>query len=212
MCTTGWAAGGPYDRIFVSFAVRRVPQALVEQLAPGGRALMTLATSSPSWPDLAVIERRRDGSVEAQLRAVEFGHRAGAGFDRLFLSAAFRAEITTGDGWTQRSRLAPPADTARGMWLALNHLYPGLVETTARFVAQRYTPPRRSYTRTGPTRADRQVRAFGGALHTSWMSAPRASWHNTTHDGRAPSTSSISTISSTSARTPPASPPVASCA
>lgn len=125
--TTGWAADGPYDRIFVSFAVRRVPQALVEQLAPGGRALMTLGTSSPSWPGLAVIERRRDGSVEAQLRAVEFGHRAGAGFDRLFLSAAFRAEITTAGGWTQRSQLAPPSDTARGMWLTLDNLYPGLV-------------------------------------------------------------------------------------
>ncbi|MER5439109.1 methyltransferase domain-containing protein [Streptomyces sp. NPDC002790] len=125
--TTGWAASGPYDRIFVSFAVRHVTQALVEQLAPGGRALMTLGTSSPSWPGLAVIDRRRDGSVEAQLRAVEFGHRAGAGFDRLFLSAAFREEITTADGWTQRSMLAPPPDTARGMWLALDHLHPGLV-------------------------------------------------------------------------------------
>ncbi|MEU5662093.1 methyltransferase domain-containing protein [Streptomyces longwoodensis] len=125
--TTGWAATGPYDRIFVSFAVRHVPQALVEQLAPGGRALMTLGTSSPSWPSLAMIERRQDGSVAARLQAVEFGHRAGAGFDRVFLSAAFRAEITTADGWTQRSMLAPPPDTARGMWLALDHLYPGLV-------------------------------------------------------------------------------------
>ncbi|MEU6450606.1 methyltransferase domain-containing protein [Streptomyces sp. NPDC046979] len=125
--TTGRAAGGPYDRIFVSFAVRHVPQALVEQLAPGGRALMTLGTSSPSWPGLAVIERRRGGSVEGRVRAVEFGHRGGAGFDRLFLSAAFRAEITTADGWTQRSMLAPPPDTARGLWLALDHLYPGLV-------------------------------------------------------------------------------------
>ncbi|MFJ8165502.1 protein-L-isoaspartate O-methyltransferase [Streptomyces sp. NPDC096136] len=125
--TTGWAGAGPYDRIFVSFAVRHVPQALVEQLAPRGRALMTLGTSSPSWPGLAVVERRPDGTVEAQLRAVEFGHRAGAGFDRLFLSASFRSTITTADGWTQRSRLAPPPDMARGLWLALDHLYPGLV-------------------------------------------------------------------------------------
>ncbi|MEU1458416.1 methyltransferase domain-containing protein [Streptomyces avermitilis] len=120
--TTGWAAAGPYDRIFVSFAVRHVPQALVEQLAPGGRALMTLGTSSSSWPGLAVIESRPDGSVEAELCAVEFGHRAGVGFDRLFLSAAFRSTITTADGRTQHSRLASPPDTARGMWLALDHL------------------------------------------------------------------------------------------
>ncbi|MFF0000533.1 methyltransferase domain-containing protein [Streptomyces avermitilis] len=125
--TTGWPDAGPYDRIFVSFAVPRVPRALVEQLAPGGLALMTLGTSSPSWPGLAVIGKPQDGTVEAELRAVEFGHRAGAGFDRLFLSAQFRATITTADGWTQRSQLAPPADTARGMWLALDALHPGLV-------------------------------------------------------------------------------------
>ncbi|MFI0990231.1 protein-L-isoaspartate O-methyltransferase [Streptomyces exfoliatus] len=94
--TTGWPDAGAYDRIFVSFAVRRVPTALVEQLAPGGRALMTLGTSSPSWPGLAVIDKRPDGTVEAELRAVEFGHRAGAGFDRLFLSAAFRDTTPTG--------------------------------------------------------------------------------------------------------------------
>ncbi|MFF5553615.1 methyltransferase domain-containing protein [Streptomyces olivaceoviridis] len=165
--TTGWAAASPYDRIFVSFAVRHVPHALVEQLAPGGRALMTLGTSSPSWPGLAVIGRRRDGSVEAQLRAVEFGHRAGAGFERLFLSAAFRAEITTADGWTQRSMLAPPEDTARGMWLALDHLYPGLVRD---FGAEDLTigaPECRSWMR---------VRAVG---HHRWdvtTSGPRDIW------------------------------------
>ncbi|MEF9886870.1 protein-L-isoaspartate O-methyltransferase [Streptomyces sp. P9-A4] len=125
--TAGWADEGAYDRIFVSFAVRRVPKALVAQLTPGGLALMTLGTSSPSWPGLAVIRRLPDRTVEAELRAVEFGHRAGAGFDRLFLSARFRATIAAADGWTQRSRLAPPADTARGMWLALDHLHPGLV-------------------------------------------------------------------------------------
>jgi protein-L-isoaspartate(D-aspartate) O-methyltransferase len=123
----GWVDAAPYDRVLVSFAVRRVPTALVEQLAPGGRALMTLGTSSPSWPGLAVIDKRPDGTVEAELRAVEFGHRTGAGFDRLFLSADFRETITTAEGWTQRSRLAPPTDTARGMWLALDHFYPGLV-------------------------------------------------------------------------------------
>ncbi|MFG2924294.1 methyltransferase domain-containing protein [Streptomyces sp. NPDC048305] len=165
--TTGWAATGPYDRIFVSFAVRHVPQALVEQLAPGGRALTTLGTWSPSWPGLAVIERRQDGSVAAQLRAVEFGHRAGAGFDRVFLSAVFRAEITTADGWTQRSMIAPPPDTARGLWLALDHLYPGLVR---HFGAEDLTigaPECRSWMR---------VRAVG---HRRWevtTSGPRDIW------------------------------------
>ncbi|MFI7087619.1 methyltransferase domain-containing protein [Streptomyces anulatus] len=165
--TTGWAADGPYDRIFVSFAVRHVPQALVEQLAPGGRALMTLGTTSPSWPGLAVVERQPDGSVEVQLRAVEFGHRAGAGFDRLFLSAEFRAEITTADGWTQRSMLAPPPDTARGMWLTLDHLYPGLVRY---FGAEDLTigaPGCRSWIR---------VRAVGRCRWDVTTSGPRDIW------------------------------------
>lgn len=165
--TTGRAAAGPYDRILVSFAVRHVPQALVEQLAPGGRALMTLGTSSPSWPGLAVIERGQDGSVEAELRAVEFGHRAGAGFDRLFLSAVFRAEIATAAGWTQRSQLAPPSDTALGMWLTLDNLYPGLVRD---FGAEDLTigaPGCRSWMR---------VRPVGRRRWEVTTSGPRAIW------------------------------------
>ncbi|MFE9826487.1 protein-L-isoaspartate O-methyltransferase [Streptomyces sp. NPDC005791] len=124
----GWPDGALFDRIFVSFAVPRIPPVLVDQLAPGGRALMTLGTSSPSWPGLAVITKTATGKVVAEIRAVEFGHRGGVGFDRLFLSADFRNQITTGEGrWTQRSRLVPPADTERGMWLALDYLHPGLV-------------------------------------------------------------------------------------
>ncbi|MEU8434133.1 protein-L-isoaspartate O-methyltransferase [Streptomyces sp. NPDC029216] len=125
----GWPRLGPYDRILVSFAVPRVPPALVDQLAPGGRALMTLGTASPSWPGLAVITRTAAGEVEAELVAVEYGHRGGVGFDRLFLSSDFRKEIAAGEGAdrTRHSRLEPPADTDRGMWLALDHLRPGLV-------------------------------------------------------------------------------------
>lgn len=125
---SGWPAGAPYDRIFVSFAVPRVPPALVGQLAPGGRALMTLGTSSPSWPGLAVVTKSASEDVEVQVRAVEFGHRGGIGFDRLFLSAEFREEIATGTGdWTQRSFLRPPMDTDRGFWMALDLDRPGLV-------------------------------------------------------------------------------------
>ncbi|MFE0087723.1 protein-L-isoaspartate O-methyltransferase [Streptomyces sp. NPDC058991] len=123
--TAGWSG---YDRIFVSFAVPRVPPDLVAQLAPGGRALMTLGTTSPSWPGLAVVTRTASGAMEGTLVAEEFGHRGGWGFDRLFLSREFRDRIAISQGdWTQRIRLEPPPDSARGMWLALNHLFPGLV-------------------------------------------------------------------------------------
>ncbi|MGQ4332383.1 protein-L-isoaspartate O-methyltransferase family protein [Streptomyces hayashii] len=53
----GCADFAPYDRVFVSFAVPRIPPMLVEQLAPGGRLLATVGTDSPSWPGLAGITK-----------------------------------------------------------------------------------------------------------------------------------------------------------
>jgi protein-L-isoaspartate(D-aspartate) O-methyltransferase len=120
--------GRTFDRIFVSYAVSRVPTALVEQLAPGGRLLAHVTTASPSWPALAFVERDLGGRLRAELRAVEFAHRAGHGMQRIYLSEEFRIRITTGQGdWTQRTMLAPPADTDRGLWLAVDHLRGGLV-------------------------------------------------------------------------------------
>lgn len=117
---------GPYDRIFVSYAVPRVPGALVDQLAPRGRMLMHITTGSPSWPALAVVERAADGKLRAELRAVESAHRAGHGMQRIFLTEEFRNLIATDPGtWRQRSMLAPPAVTDRGLWLAVDHLLGG---------------------------------------------------------------------------------------
>ncbi|MFJ8752148.1 protein-L-isoaspartate O-methyltransferase [Streptomyces sp. NPDC102441] len=119
---------GPYDRIFVSYTVARLPGALIEQLAPGGKLLAHVTTASPSWPSLAVVERSAGGHLNAELRAVEFAHRAGHGMERIWLSKEFRQLINTEPGsWTQRSMLAPPADTDRGFWLAADHLLRGLV-------------------------------------------------------------------------------------
>ncbi|MGW2780379.1 methyltransferase domain-containing protein [Streptomyces populi] len=120
--------GREFDRIFVSYAMERVPTALVEQLAPGGRLLAHVTSASPSWPGLAVVERTVDGRVGANLRAVEFAHRAGHGMERIRLSDEFRRRIATEPGtWTQLSKLAPPADGDRGLWLAADHLLKGLV-------------------------------------------------------------------------------------
>ncbi|MFG2218029.1 MULTISPECIES: hypothetical protein [unclassified Streptomyces] len=44
----GCPTRAPYDRIFVSYKVARVPPALVEQLAPGGRLLVHVTSVSPS--------------------------------------------------------------------------------------------------------------------------------------------------------------------
>lgn len=124
----GCPARAPYDRIFVSYAVERMPMALVEQLAPGGRLLVHITGASPSWPALAVVERTPDGQVTAELRAVEFAHRAGHGMERIWLDKEFRQRIATEQGtWTRRSMSAPPADTDRGLWAAADHLLGGLV-------------------------------------------------------------------------------------
>ncbi|MFF9607789.1 protein-L-isoaspartate O-methyltransferase [Streptomyces sp. NPDC014684] len=120
--------GREFDRIFVSYAMRRVPTALVKQLAPGGRLLTHVTSMSPSWPGLAVVERTPEGRIAAELRAVEFAHRAGHGMDRIWLSQEFRQRIATEPGtWIQRSTLTPPADADRGLWLAADHLLGGLV-------------------------------------------------------------------------------------
>ncbi|RNG37378.1 protein-L-isoaspartate O-methyltransferase family protein [Streptomyces botrytidirepellens] len=118
--------GRGFDRIFVSYTVERVPTALIEQLAPGGKLLVHVTTASPSWPALAIVERTADGQLQAELRAVEFAHRAGHGMERIFLTEEFRQHITTAPGArTQRSTLALPADTDRGLWLAADHLLGG---------------------------------------------------------------------------------------
>ncbi|MGW2404101.1 methyltransferase domain-containing protein [Streptomyces sp. NPDC001739] len=130
----GWPEGAPYDRIFVSFALPYAPEALVDQLAPGGRLLMHITTDSPSWPALAVISRGPDGQISSQLRTVEFAHRAGHGRKQVFLSPEFRERIAAQrtDGGTEAQRFrpsqVPPPEEARGFWLALDALHPGMVQ------------------------------------------------------------------------------------
>jgi len=126
--TDGCPAGALYDRIFVSYAVPRVPRAWADQLAPAGRAMATLSGTSPSWPGLAIVTATAGGRVRGELRPVEFGHRPGHGFERLCISREFLDRIEAGDGSrVVHTRAAPPPDEARGFWLALDHLRPGLV-------------------------------------------------------------------------------------
>ncbi|MEV7907224.1 protein-L-isoaspartate O-methyltransferase family protein [Streptomyces anulatus] len=114
---------GPFDRIFLSYAVRRVPSTLAGQLGPGGRLLAHVTTASPSWPALAVVERTPEGTLKCELRAVEFAHRAGHGVDRIWLTEDFRHRIATEPGtWTYVSARELPSTTDRGFWLAADHL------------------------------------------------------------------------------------------
>ncbi|MFE4263727.1 protein-L-isoaspartate O-methyltransferase [Streptomyces sp. NPDC056883] len=124
----GWPDLAPYDRIFASYAVPAVPAPWLEQLAPQGLALAHITSGSPSWPALAVITKTAGGTVTGELRPARYGHRAGHGLPRLYLSKPFRDRIDAGEGAVvTRSRQEVPAWTERGFWLAYDALHPGAV-------------------------------------------------------------------------------------
>jgi protein-L-isoaspartate(D-aspartate) O-methyltransferase len=65
----GLPEAAPFDTIIVAAAAASVPQALLQQLAPGGRMLLPLGTDEQF---LVLVERRADGFVETRLDGVRF--------------------------------------------------------------------------------------------------------------------------------------------
>ncbi len=65
----GLPEAGPFDSIIVAAAGLQVPQALLDQLAPGGRLILPLGTSEQY---LRLIERTPEGFVEKRLAEVRF--------------------------------------------------------------------------------------------------------------------------------------------
>lgn len=59
----GWAEQAPFDVILVAAAPDHVPQALVDQLAPGGRMVLPVGRG---FQDLLLIRKRNDGSIDRQ--------------------------------------------------------------------------------------------------------------------------------------------------
>jgi protein-L-isoaspartate(D-aspartate) O-methyltransferase len=66
----GWAAHAPYDAIVVTAAAERVPQALIDQLAPNGR--LVIPVGSPGAQSLQLITRSPRGPVTRALGDVSF--------------------------------------------------------------------------------------------------------------------------------------------
>ena len=58
----GWAAGAPYDTIIVTAAAKKVPEALLQQLRPGGR--MIVPVGRRGWTQsLILFEKDAKGTV-----------------------------------------------------------------------------------------------------------------------------------------------------
>jgi protein-L-isoaspartate(D-aspartate) O-methyltransferase len=66
----GLESAAPFQSIIVAAAARRMPEALLRQLAPGGR--MVLPLESGGAQRLMLVERNGRGFVESELDAVRF--------------------------------------------------------------------------------------------------------------------------------------------
>ncbi|MFA7268743.1 MAG: protein-L-isoaspartate(D-aspartate) O-methyltransferase [Sterolibacterium sp.] len=70
----GLAEAAPFDSIIVAAAAARVPQALLDQLAPAGRLVLPLGGGSSGAQVLSLFERNADGNgfSETRFDAVRF--------------------------------------------------------------------------------------------------------------------------------------------
>ena len=66
----GWLGQAPFDAILVAAAAVAVPQALLEQLAPGGR--LVIPVGDHGHQELVRIERGEDGDLRETLAPVAF--------------------------------------------------------------------------------------------------------------------------------------------
>ena len=61
----GWPEAAPFDAVLVAAAPEEMPNALVEQLRPGGRLVIPLGAQEEAQ-ELLLLEKREDGRAEAR--------------------------------------------------------------------------------------------------------------------------------------------------
>ncbi|MFI6689367.1 protein-L-isoaspartate O-methyltransferase [Streptomyces sp. NPDC050485] len=178
-----WPLDEPVDRALGGFALPCVPTAWLEHLAPGGRLLVTISTSTPSWPALAEVTRTPGGRIEALLHGVAEGHRPVHGLEWLN-ARILRAQISGAHGREGVTTLAPPPRTAYGFWTAANYLVPGLVRTGGQGQLTLLAPDEESWVvvRPGPSGTwrtesggPREIWAEVEAAHARWVWAGQPS-------------------------------------
>ncbi len=68
--TVGWSKYAPYDAILVAAAAPRVPETLVDQLAPGGRLLIPVGDRNVQ--ELTLVTRTDNGTTEEPVTGCVF--------------------------------------------------------------------------------------------------------------------------------------------
>ncbi len=74
--TTGWPDQAPFDGIVVTAGGPKIPEPLLDQLAPGGR--MVIPVGSPESQDLQLVEKKEDGITVRTIELVRFVNLIGA--------------------------------------------------------------------------------------------------------------------------------------
>ncbi|GAA2255574.1 hypothetical protein GCM10010430_44230 [Kitasatospora cystarginea] len=110
-----------FDAIVLSFSVRSVPVALLEQMAPGGSMVAGIHTGSPSWPSHCRITRTATGWDAVLIPYARGGTAPAAGQD--YWRPQPLADATVEADHRRVSRIpVPDRLTDAGFWLAAGHL------------------------------------------------------------------------------------------
>jgi protein-L-isoaspartate(D-aspartate) O-methyltransferase len=75
----GWPEQAPFDAVVVTAAPARIPQPLLDQLAPGGRLVIPVGTD---YQELVLVERTEDGFHRRSVTPVRFVPMTGKARDR----------------------------------------------------------------------------------------------------------------------------------